>query len=260
VLSITEVQKKKMAKGLQNLADKEYPGRIIIIGRDITGKNDVVVYAITGRSPSSQARKMELEDDAIWTKPTDDETLKRGNIDLLVYPAIILSRGIAVSNGKQTADIKTCLGQSQNPAEVLELALRRWEYELDAPIFTPRISGCILPGKKAALSLIKRAPNGSSIRNIFEITLKAGKGKMISTYEGENKDPLTAFRAEPIDVEIKEKKADDMAEAVYDALQPAPGEKDYRVAVASVFSSNLNSKEYEIYIINKHERMRREDG
>ena len=246
-----------MTKCLESLSAKEYPGRIIIIGRDITSKNEVVIYAITGRSLSSQARKMELKDDAIWAKPTDDETLKKENIDLLVYPAILFSNGIAVSNGKQTSDIKTCLGQSQNPAEVLKLALHEWDYEPDAPIFTPRISGCVLPQKKAALSIIKRAPNGSSIRNIFEIPLKAGKGKMISTYGGEDKDPLPAFTGEPIDVDIKEKKADDMAAVVYDALEPAPGKKDYRVSVVSVFSSNLNLNEYEIYIINKHESMGR---
>jgi len=244
-----------MAQGLESLSAKEYPGRIIIIGRDITGKNEVVIYAITGRSPSSQARRMELKDDAIWAKPTDEETLMKGNIDLLVYPAILLAKGIAVSNGKQTTDIKTCLGQSQNPAEVLELALNEWEYEPDAPIFTPRISGCILPQKKAALSIIKRAPDGTSIRNTFEIPLKAGKGKMISTYEGEDKDPVPAFTGEPIDVEIKERKAGDMASATYNALEPSPGKKDYRVSVACVFSSNLNLNEYEIYIINKHERM-----
>jgi len=244
-----------MAQGLESLSAKEYPGRIIIIGRDIAGKNEVVIYAITGRSPSSQARKMELKDDSIWATPTDEETMKKGDLDLLVYPAILLSNGIAVSNGKQTTDIKTCLGQSQNPAELLKLALNEWDYEPDAPIFTPRISGCILPQKRAALSIIKRAPDGSSIRNIFEIPLKAGKGKMISTYEGEGKDPPPAFTGEPIDVEIKEKKADDMAAAVYDALGPAPGKKDYRVSVVCVFSGNLSLKEYEIYIINKHESM-----
>ncbi|NIM59673.1 MAG: hypothetical protein GTO16_12150 [Candidatus Aminicenantes bacterium] len=243
-----------MAKGLESLSAKEYPGRIIIIGRDITGKKEVVIYAITGRSASSQARKMEIKDDAIWVKPTDEETLKKGNKDLLVYPAILLADGIAVSNGKQTTDIITSLGQSQNPAEVLELALSEWDYEPDAPIFTPRISGCILPQKKAALSIIKRATDGSSIRNIFEIPLKAGRGKMISTYEGVDKDPVPAFAGEPIDVKIKEKKADDMAEAVYDALAPASGKNDYRVSVVCVFSGNIDLNEYEIYIINKHER------
>ncbi len=244
-----------MAQGFESLSAKEYPGRIIIIGRDMTGKKEVVIYAITGRSPSSQARKVELKDDAIWAKPTDEKTLQKGNIDLLIYPAILLANGIAVSNGKQTTDIKTCLGQSQSPEGVLELALDKWDYEPDEPIFTPRISGCVLPQKKAALSIIKRAQDGSSIRNIFEIPLKAGKGKMISTYEGEDKDPPPAFKGEPIDVEIKEKKAVDVAEAVYDALEPRLGKKDYRVSVVCVFSGNMNLNEHEIYIINKHERM-----
>jgi len=246
-----------MAKGLESLSAKEYPGRVIIIGRDKSGKNEVVIYAITGRSPSSQARKLELEDDAIRAKPTDDETLKKGNIDLLVYPAILFSRGIAVSNGKQTVDIKTRLGQSQNPEVVLALALHKWDYEPDSPIFTPRISGCVLPQKKAALGIIKRAPDGSSMRSIFEIPLIAGKGKMITTYRGENKDPIPTFTGEPIDIEIKEEKADDMAEAVYDALGPEAGKSDYRVSVACVFSDNVSSDEYKIYIINKYERMRR---
>lgn len=239
------------------MSTKEYPGRVIIIGRDGSGKNEIAIYAITGRSPSSQARKLEHEDDSIWAKPTDEETLKKGNIDLLVYPAILFSKGIAVSNGKQTTDIKACFGRSQNPAEVLKTALHKWDYEPDSPIFTPRISGCVLPQENAALSIIKRAPDGSSMRNIFRIPLIAGKGKMITTYGGEDKDPLSAFRGEPVDIEIKEETADDMAKAVYDVLEPEAGKKDYRVSVACVFSSNLSLDEYEIYIINKYERMRR---
>ena len=245
-----------MAKGLESLSAKEYPGRVIIIGRDKSGKNDVIIYVITGRSLSSQARKLEHEDDAIWAKPTDEEILKKGNIDLLIYPAIIFSRGIAVSNGKQTMDIKACFGKSQNPVEVLETALQKWDYEPDSPIFTPRISGCVLPQEKGALSIIKRAPDGSSMRNIFEIPLISGKGKMVTTYRGEDKEPLPAFRGESVDIEIEEEKADDMAKAVYDALEPEAGKKDYRVSVACVFSSNLSSDEYEIYIINMYERMR----
>lgn len=246
-----------MSKGLENLSAREYPGRVIIIGRDESGKKEVVIYAITGRSPSSQARKLELEDNAIWVKPTDEETLERRRRELLLYPAIIFSRGIVVSNGKQTMDIKACLGQKQNPVEVLALALHKWDYEPDSPIYTPRISGCVLFQKKAALSIIKRAPDGSSMRNIFEIPLVAGKGKMIATYAGEDKDPLPIFAEEPADIEIKEKRADDMAEAVYDALEPESGQKDYRVSVACVFSCNLSSDDYEVYIINRHERVRR---
>lgn len=247
----------KMNKGLKSLSKREYPGRVIILGKDKSGEKDVVIYAITGRSPSSQARKLELENDGIWAKPTDEEVLKKGNRDLLIYPAMFFYRGIVVSNGKQTIDIKASLGEGRDPAEILELALHNWDYEPDSPIFTPRISGCILPQKTPALSIIRRGPDGSSIKNIYEIPLEAGKGKMITTYAGENRDPLSTFSEEPVDIEIEEEKADAMAEAVYNALEPEQGKKDFRVALACVFSSDVNSGEFEIYIINKYERMGR---
>ena len=60
-----------MTKELEPLIEKDYPGRVIIIGSDKTGKNVVVLYAITGRSPSSQARKIEFSDHKFLVKPTD---------------------------------------------------------------------------------------------------------------------------------------------------------------------------------------------
>ncbi|MEE9389775.1 MAG: IMP cyclohydrolase, partial [Candidatus Aminicenantaceae bacterium] len=165
------------------------------------------------------------------------------------------SRGIAVSNGKQTVDIKACFEQSQDPKEVLNSSLCHWDYEPDAPTFTPRISGCILPGKKAALSLIKRAPDGSSIKSYYDIPLIPGKGKMIATYEGANIDPLPSFSGEPIDVEIQEKSPEETAKAIYNALEPFERKKDFRVAVACVFSKNPGSDQYDISIINRHEKI-----
>lgn len=249
-----------MKKGLGNLADKDYPGRVIIIGKDRSAENVIVIYAISGRSSSSQARKLVLEDDAIWTRPTDSEILKKGKIELLVYPAICLSRGIAIGNGRQTLDIKTGLGQSQNPSEILRATLSRWDYEPDPPIFTPRINGCVVSDIRAALSIITRGRNGESIRDFFEFPLAAGKGKMISTYEGQKKEPLGPFSGEPLDVELNEKRAKDMSEAVYEALRPKAGGEDFRVAVASVFSTNIESKEYDVSIINRYERMKNWHG
>jgi IMP cyclohydrolase len=248
------IYNRKTVTELEALATKEYPGRLIIIGVDQTGESKVVVYAITGRSPSSQARKLELRGDTVWAVPTGDEVIKKGNVDLLVYPAIFFSRGIAVSNGKQTDDIKACFKRSQDPKEVLKLALKKWDYEPDPPAYTPRISGCVLPRERAALSIINRAPDGSSIKRSFYIPLKAGQGKMISTYEGENTDPLPSFRGEPIDVGIKGKNAESMAEVVYKALGPKPGKNDFRVAVCCVFFKNLGQEKYQTCIINKHER------
>lgn len=244
-----------MALGI--LRSMVYPGRLIILGRDRTGKSAVIVYAITGRSPSSQARKIEAQDDGIWVKPTDKEILKTGNVELLVYPSIfVLDQGIAVSNGKQTVDVMACLGHSRNAADVLSFALQKWEYEPDDPTFTPRISGCVLSSEGAALNIIKRDVDGSSMRSTFEFSLIPGKGRMISTYRGENKNPLPPFVGEPVEVGLTKSGAREMAEAVYGELSPRQNDPDFRVAVACVYSEYKNPLNYELSVINRYERMK----
>lgn len=248
-------------KAIKPLADQEYPGRLIIIGAEKERKNVVVVYAVTGRSSSSQARKMEKEEDTIWVKPTDINLLRKGNVDLLVYPSVFsLAQGIAVSNGKQTVDIMACLGQGESAAEILAFALKNWDYEPDEPTFTPRISGCILSNKSAALSLIKRATDGSTQRNTFEFSLVPGKGKLITTYRGENKDPLAPYIGEPQEVDIWGPSAREVAESVFISLAPKKGGKDFRVAVACIFGKDMPSNKFEFHIINKAERKESGNG
>jgi IMP cyclohydrolase len=243
-----------MNPALKNLAAMEYPGRVIILGRSQAGKT-VVVYAITGRSPSSQARKLEWREDGVRVRPTDEVTLKKGNIDLLVYPAILYSpSGVAVSNGKQTADVGQALRNASNPLSVLSASLRAWEYEPDAPIFTPRISGCVLPGPKGALNIIKRGAGGAAVRDSFEVTLLPGKGKMISTYDGVNKDPLRSFTGNPLNVNIDGADSTQTAEAVYESLKPSGAGMDFRVAVACLYADDIAGNRYEVSIINRCER------
>jgi IMP cyclohydrolase len=249
-----EKEGKSMNPALKNLAAMEYPGRIIILGQSRDGKT-VVVYAITGRSPSSQARKLEWSEDGVWVRPTDEETLKKGHVDLLVYPAMLyFPGGVAVSNGKQTADVGRALGKASNPLSVLSASLIAWEYEPDAPIFTPRISGCILPGPKAALNIIKRGTDGAAVRGSFEVTLLPGKGKMISTYNGVNKDPLRPFAGKPLNVNIDGADSARTAKAVYESLKPSGAGPDFRVAVACLYAGDIAGNQYEVSIINRHER------
>jgi IMP cyclohydrolase len=251
ILIVLNEIEKKLRSGLENLARREYPGRIIIIGEDQAGKNVVVIYGITGRSPSSQARKLFQEEDAVWVRPTDEEMLKKGKIELLVYPAICLSEGIVVSNGRQSLDIESRFARIQNPSEILASALSKWDYEPDPPIYTPRISGCVASSQRAALSIIKRGEDGSSLRNIFEIPMILGKGWMISTYKGDNKEPLEPFSGEPMEIKLDEDNPGDTAQAVYEALAPSEGKDDFRVAVVCVFSPDLESKIFDISIINR---------
>jgi IMP cyclohydrolase len=244
-----------MQSDLTEISSREYPGRIIIIGLDSRGENVVICYAVTGRSPSSQARKLVQKKDSIWTVPTDDSLLGREDENLLLYPCMIcLPIGIAVSNGKQTEDISAHIGKTQSPKEVLASALCAWDYEPDAPSFTPRISGCVLSQEIAALSVIRKAADSRPFRHYYEFPLKPGKGKMVMTYTGKNRDPLPSFIEEPLDVGVLGCSAEEMAESVYEALGPQKNHKDFRVAVACVFVWDFASLDHDLFLINRQER------
>jgi IMP cyclohydrolase len=242
-----------MSKNFSNLRDKEYPGRLILIGRDLSDEKSIIVYAITGRSPSSQARRIDVTEDGAWVKPTDEKILEKGNRDLLIYPSILFGQGIAISNGKQTKDIQNHLSPGQDPVDILSSALYHWEYEPDAPSYTPRISGCALADGRAALHIIKRAEDGSSSRQNFRVPKLPGKGKMISTYSGENRNPLPSFQGDPEDVRLNYDTAEDTAEAVYLALAPKKQAPDFRVAVVCVFFGKEVSTKFNISVINRSE-------
>jgi len=236
---------------LKAVEDIIYPGRMIIIGRDAAGTFDIVVYAITGRSPASQARKFEFSGGRLLVKPTDEETLSRGDPELLIYPAVAVGLGISVSNGKQTTDIMMEYERGRRPVEVLEAGLRDWTYEPDAPHFTPRISGFILPGSNtAALSILKSGSKGEKIRNFFEFPQLPGYGRMIATYAGDNINPLPSFCGEPLSVEFEGIDERGIAEGVYHALRPS-GDDDFRVAVGVVLADKDETRHF---IINRCER------
>jgi IMP cyclohydrolase len=236
------------------LATLEYPGRLIAMGLASSGGRAVIVYAITGRSPSSQARKLVLRDSGIWVQPTDEDVLKTGNVDLLVYPALLFGpAGVAVSNGKQTADIRDGLGSGAGPIGVLSRALAAWDFEPDAPIFTPRISGCLVRGS-AGLSLVRRGEAGETLRSYFEVPLREGEGRLVSTYEGPNRDPLPSFTGEPRRVGLAGASARETAETVYCELGPVLPQKDFRVSVACVSTPLAGTGDLDVHIINRHER------
>jgi IMP cyclohydrolase len=236
------------------LSTLEYPGRFIVIGISPGGGRVVAAYGITGRSPSSQARQLVFRDRGIWVRPTDEQTLRKGNIDLLVYPAALFhERGLAVSNGRQTADILDGLATASNPVAVLAGALGRWDYEPDAPIFTPRISACI-SGGQAALSLIRRGPDGGTLRSYFEVPLKPGVGRLVSTYQGPNRDPLPGFEGEPRETALAGASAREAAEMIHEALKAGARQEDFRVATACIFVDPADPRRSDVHIINRGER------
>lgn len=259
--TISSRMKPDMPQALVSLAVKDYPGRLIILGQEASGTKVIVVYGITGRSPSSQARHMVARKGGIWVEPTDETILQRGNPDLLIYPAVQFGHGIAVSNGQQTADVKKCLPESGNPIDILESSLSHWDYEPDEPAFTPRISGCVLPNMKAALSIIRRTKDGTAVRDYFAIELGPGKGSLISTYAGQNIDPLPSFTGTPETVFFTRNTPQEIARDVYRALGPGKDRtKDFRVSVACVIARPGDPSPPESAIINRSERIDDEEN
>ena len=242
--------------GLSLLSIMPYPGRLIIIGAGPDAERVIVAYAVTGRSPASQARRLTFEGSAVWTEPLDEETLRKGNVELLIYRAIAIDRRIAVSNGRQTDDIVKVLkqaGKEERPEDILSRSLDSWTYEPDPPHFTPRISGCVLTGGAAGLSIVKRREDGSRLASYFSWSVEPGMSRMIATYAGREEKPLPSFPGEPIEIRTGLAAAKETAEAVYQALKPQDPMKDYRVAVACVSALRANLRNYDVHIINRRE-------
>jgi IMP cyclohydrolase len=246
-----------MIRGLESLAAMRYPGRGIILGRGVGGRESVVVYFITGRSPSSQARQLVWDSGTLWTRPTDEDALKKGRVDLLIYPAVIVTEsGLAVSNGKQTEDLAKALTPGFEPRRALEGALRSWSFEPDAPIFTPRISGCVDRTGRASLHIVRRGPGGGNDPRAFAYSgFRKGSGVLLTTYAGPDRRVCPAFRGRPGPVRLTmSRTARETAEAVYRALRPPRGKRDFRVAVACLFFEAETGKVGQTSIINRLER------
>lgn len=232
---------------------KEYPGRLIIIGKSRSAGKVVVAYAITGRSPSSQARKILFEGATAWVRPTDEDILKQGKPDLLIYPAIRLAMGIAVGNGRQTQSVHDAMSAGADAAAVLAAAHAGWDFEPDAPNYTPRISGCVMSENRAALGIIKRSPGGEVVRHYYDFPLSPGEGYLIATYSGENRAPLPSFEGNPLPVKIDAPDAAAAAGELYAALAPEAGAADFRVSAVCIFAAGKAFGDVQIGIVNRHE-------
>jgi len=231
------------------LKEMVYPGRGIVLGNDDNGET-FAAYFVTGRSPSSQARRFGQEGTMIFTEPTDPETLAKGNPDLLIYNALVWdpSAGvIAVSNGKQTDTVYAsvmCTGQ-----DVIE-ATRQWNYEPDDPNFTPRISGFVdAMGDETVsqLGLIKRGGDGKAVRELTDLTdeLKTGEkgiAFLLTTYRGGNESPLAPYEGVPKQMHVEGQGAGQLCEEVGGMLDPKlvvsvgavvmnPGKMEYDSAI-----------------------------
>lgn len=220
---------------LEKLQNNNYPGRLIIMGLNESGDKFIQLYSIMGRSESSRNRRFILENNIIKTVPIDPAKVDQP--ELIIYNAMISIDNLhIVSNGRQTDTIANNLD--------LKSALDDWEYEPDAPNFTPRISGTFnLENKEALLSIIKK--NGESTqRQVFPLILKNGLGFCLHTYQSDG-NPLPSFQGSPFEVPLLGDETQ-IANFYWQELN-----EDNKVALV-VKSINLTTGEIKHHLINKY--------
>jgi len=181
------------------LSANPYPGRGIIVGRSEDGGRSVMLYFIMGRSENSRNRVFIKTDDGIRTAPYDPAKITDPSL-VIYHPVRVIGDRTIVTNGDQTDTIRDCLSSGRD----FRSALLRWEFEPDAPNYTPRISGLIERDGSYSLSILKTSGGSPEccLRSFFEYSAAIpGLGHFISTYKTDG-DPLPAFEGEPIPINI----------------------------------------------------------
>lgn len=243
--------KSQAAENLLAFRKNTYPGRGIIIGLDENG-NLIQVYILEGRSEQSRNRVLVVNDDySVETVAADPAKVK--DPSLIIYTAMAqrttkgsegVPRLFVVSNGHQTMDALS--------ADVFKNQMLNWEYEPDAPNFTPRITALskrsyINLGTpfSTSMSILKKSPiSKECYRNFYKLDMKLGLGHCITTYSCDG-DPLPSFEGEPYLLPLIGD-IDNIANTIWDSLN-----EENRVSLAVRFVG-VHKNETIIKIINKY--------
>ena len=191
------------------IAGNSYVGRGIVLGATPDGRQAVAAYFIMGRSANSRNRVFTRRDGCVFTEPFDASKVE--DPSLIIYAAVRELPGkLIVTNGDQTDTIRDFMAEGK----CYRHALMTREFEPDAPNYTPRISGVVLPDGSYKLSILKSF-NGDPdccCRYFYEYDKPvAGYGHFIHTYMGDG-NPLPSFAGEPVEVSMPQ------AEQVWAAL------------------------------------------
>ena len=258
-----------------------YRGRIVGIGRTEKGE-EAIVYAVSGRSPPSQYRRLEKhsvvpgvvrvrcfipphvppeEADKIRQQQEAD----RPNIE---YSAIMAGKGvIVVSNGKQTDTVYSYISivPVENHEEAIDTAMSDWGPERDRE-HTPRIAGVVDDyWFDSFLSIIVK--DGKPLRwecNIDEFS--EGRFEMLSTYAGKEGTPNIVLPVEwnsCFTLDLHGATAQELAENLYrwlfknsapegmdmDTTDPLELQRNFAVGAAAVV--NKTGRTVDIGIKNK---------
>ena len=227
----------------EQLRSNPYPGRGIVLGRTVDNKSAVIAYFIMGRSENSRNRIFSVTEDGIRTEAYDPAKLEDPSL-IIYHPVRFFEGKTIVTNGDQTDTIRDFMVEGK----CYRHALMTREFEPDAPNYTPRISGVVLPDGSYKLSILKSF-NGDSAcccRYFYEYDKPvAGYGHFIHTYMGDG-NPLPSFEGEPELVAIESENAEEFAGLIWDSLN-----EENKVSLF-VRYIDLASGDTDDIIINKH--------
>ncbi|MFF2840535.1 IMP cyclohydrolase [Paenarthrobacter sp. NPDC057981] len=173
---------------LSIIAERRYPGRGLVLGRDADGVA-FGLYWLTGRSPASQLRRIQLGDSSIAV-----EDLTDGPRDELRHytAAQRNARTIVLGNGTHVSDVWSDLEAGVQFDE----AHRKIAYEPDPPIYTPRITAVADLTADGASRFVTagavsdpRWPGITQHRTLHIEAPAAGQGQLVTTYSGDLDNP-----------------------------------------------------------------------
>jgi IMP cyclohydrolase len=277
---------------LSDIADKEYLGRAVMVGRTEDGAKDVVAYFPTGRSGGSRARFLDkLSDGGIKTIRSTDAKPGKGNPALIYYNALTLldNGGIVLTNGAQTDLIAETYQDLRDgtisPVELLQEAFRNprmmdhydaekdqmtridiTSFEPDKPNYTPRVSAVL--GKDRAAMSLAWCNNGQVERQYFDVPLIDGTLRMLPTYTGQNvpdKEIIPHFEGSPMSMPLEVGTVQELSNLIWNSLGPKEGDvvkkhtdeggNDFRVGVVAMFRDRATGT-LDYCVINKNKPMR----
>jgi hypothetical protein len=195
-----------------------------------------------GRSAGSRNRVFVETEDGIRTESFDPSKLHDPTL-FIYHPVRVYDGHLIVTNGDQTDTIMDNMLAENS----FHTSLMKREFEPDAPNYTPRISGLILPDGSYKLSILKTLDGDPSCccRYFYEYdTPIAGVGHFIHTYKCDG-NPLPSFEGEPKPVAVIGS-LNDIVSRIWNAL-----DEDNKVSLYGL-SQDIQSGTTESIIINKY--------
>lgn len=192
------------------LSKNAYPGRGILLGS--LGAQALTAYFVTGRSENSRNRIFREAGDTLTILPFDAE--KISDPKLIFYtPIRVCNDTIVITNGDHTETVCESLAAGHS----FQYAMSTRCYEPDAPNYTPRIAGLVLPTGRYTLGIVKKQDDAPDCRRKYwSFDPKEGLAHLIHTYQGDG-TPLPPFSGEPVPISICGT-AQELAEEIWHAL------------------------------------------